>query len=338
MQAVHRPASDGRPAPASGTPAVLDPSPACDERPGASTPIGALNVGDEYDTGTRLASTGPMFWTLVLALIQAPASPGPGEPPPAPAVAPAPARFVVAGGLGLNFGFSPIPSAEASLFLGASLPVRLWHPAHWLALGYRGTISVGRADTPTIRPPNDALVVHRHHAALHGVAGLRGRLAYGAGFGVMIPVGAHGLGLEGEGRLGYVIAAPGARLQATVGVQARISGTIGHAVWPQFGMFAGFTRAPLPFAPGRADHDPPRGLGLLVPGAVLAVGGALTIVASIAAVAASDWEPRSGAVWVVPGAAFVIGVPLLAVGATRNVRWQARRARVRAGAGLAIDF
>jgi hypothetical protein len=279
-----------------------------------------------------------MLWPLILALTQAPARPDPGEPPPAPSAAPGPARFVVAGSLGLNFGFSAIPSGEASLFLGASLPVRLWHPAHWLALGYRGAVSVGRADTPTIRPPNYMLVVHRHHVALHGVAGLRGRLAYGADLGVTFPVGAHSPGLEGEGRLGYVIAAPGARLQATVGVQARLTGTVGYAMWPQFGMFVGFTRAPRPFAPGRADHDPPRGLGLLVPGAALAIGGTLALAASIAVVSASDWEPRTGAVWVVPGTAIVLGVPLLAIGATRNIRWLERRARVRAGAGLAIDF
>jgi len=77
-----------------------------------------------------------------------------------------------------------------------------------------------------------------------------------------------------------------------------------------------------------------------VPGAVLVLGGALTIAASAAAISVSDWEPRTGAVWVVSGAAIVIGVPLLVIGGTRNVRWLNHRARVRVGvgAGLAIDF
>lgn len=281
-------------------------------------------------------------WFLVHALAQAPDRLAVDEQPltaTTPADRPRPpARFVVANTYGLNFGFTSIPSGEVSLFLGASLPVRLWHPAHWIALGYQGTFSAGFADVPTM-PHGFSLFVHRHHVALHGVAGRKGRLAYGAGVGAAFPIEGPSVGLEGEGRLGYVFARPGARVQGIFGGQMRLSGSIGWLAWPQFGVFVGFTRAPLPFAPGAARGSLPRGLGLLISGAALLGGGVLAVSVTAAMIHTTDFQARRGLAWVVGGTAIGIGIPLVIVGGVRHAAWQRRHAaRVRLGSGLAIDF
>ena len=149
-------------------------------------------------------------------------------------------RFVVSTSLGVNFSpitLSPLASGELSVFLGGVLPITPDRPGHWVALGYQGTVSVGGADFIT------TLGIlyrfgHRHHLALQGVAGLKGRLAYGASLGLAAftfgQSQAHGgtpprgvLAVDIEGRLGYVFgAADPAIAQGMVGVQLRLASQI----------------------------------------------------------------------------------------------------------------
>lgn len=249
-----------------------------------------------------------------------------------------PIRFVLANTYGLNFGLAPIPSGEAALFLGGSLPIRIWHPAHWVALGYRGAIAGGSADAPGFAS-STSLFVHRHHLSVLGAAGPKGRLAYGVDVGVVLPVPHHGApGLEAEGRLGYLFGPASRKNQGIVGAQLRISGGVEHGPWPQLGVFVGFVHAPVARDAGRPTV-PANGLGLLVPGALLATSGVLTAITSGIALAAQG-SGSSRELWSYTGpyaaVAVALGVPMLAVGGVRLRNYRAYRMRM--GAGFAIDF
>lgn len=255
----------------------------------------------------------------------------------------APSRFVLANTYGLDFGVQPVPSGEVSLFLGGSLPVHLWHPAHWVALGYQGTISVGHADTPGLFRQSGGLVAHRHHLAVLGMAGPKGRLVYGAGVGVVLSTRTTDVpGIEAEGRLGYAFGRPSRGVEGVVGGQVRISGGLSGSPWPQAGAFIGLMHGPILFSPHAADphHAPPDGLGLLAPGALLFASGLFMAVTSVITYATtrSSGESPTLLTYTAPYAAIAVGtgVPLLVVGAVRHRKWRAYQMRV--SAGLAIDF
>lgn len=250
-----------------------------------------------------------------------------------------PIRFVLANTYGLGFGLAPIPSGEAALFLGGSLPVRLWHSAHWIALGYQGGITVGSADVRGFAAPA-SLIVHRHTLAVLGAAGPRGRLAYGVGVGLSFPVPPWSQpGLDAEARLGYMFGRTGRRNRGIVGAQLRVSGSIEVGPWPQVGVFVGFVHPPFVTGPSPVPKTPPNGLGLLVPGALLTASGLFTTISSGIAVAA-DGREGTLSLWslTAPYAALAIaaGIPMLAVGSVRHHRH--RMYRMRLGAGLRVEF
>jgi hypothetical protein len=181
-------------------------------------------------------------------------SPGPAAPTPAPISATKPMNpdmpphFVGSAGCGINFlTIYPIPSFELSLFLGGSLPEMARRPGHWIAVGYRGTLSLGMADTSPDRETVN-LLTHRHQFAVQGMAGRRGRLAYGASLGVAVFAlsdAAHAnnragpIAIEAEGRIGYVFGRSPRR--ATIGGQVRFSSRIPEPpIYPTFGLFFSF--------------------------------------------------------------------------------------------------
>jgi hypothetical protein len=204
--------------------------------------------------------------TVVHAAV-APADPPPAEVEaeraewlaPRPVRAPEPADgpvlphgFVLGLNLGLHFcPVFPYPSGELSLFFGGALPVTPRRPGHWVALGYRGTLGVGGADALTTAG-RFFLFAHRHHLAVQGLAGRRGKLAYGASFGVAafareswthagmgkeLP-----LAVEGEGRIGYAMGPSSGIVRGVVGVQLRLSGLVfpeGTVPFPSIGLFLG---------------------------------------------------------------------------------------------------
>jgi hypothetical protein len=283
-------------------------------------------------------------WLLgcTIASLQAPQSvlelEAPAEVPVSDDTPTSPIRFVLANTYGLNFGLAPIPSGEAALFLGGSLPVRIWYPAHWVALGYRGAIAGGSADAPGFAS-SSSMFVHRHHLSILGAAGPRGRFAYGVDVGVVFPVPQRGApGLEAEGRFGYLFGPARRKNQGIVGAQLRISGGVEYGPWPQVGAFIGLVHAPVARGAGRSTV-PSNGLGLLVPGALLATSGVLTAVTSGIALAAQG-NGSSQELWSYTGpyaaVAVALGVPMLAVGSVRLRDYRAYRMRM--GAGLAIDF
>lgn len=162
--------------------------------------------------------------------------------------------FVVSTSLGVNFfTLAPLASGELSVFLGGALPIIPRRPGHWIALGYQGTVSVGKADIGTTLG-NPYWFGHRHHLAFQGVAGLKSRLAYGAslglaGFALEQPhhdgdSASRGvLAVDIEGRLGYVFGAadPGIA-QGMVGVQLRLASQItSPPIYPTLGLFLGCT-------------------------------------------------------------------------------------------------
>lgn len=260
-----------------------------------------------------------------------------------------PARLVVAHTYGFNFGFSPIPSGEVSLFLGVSLPRRTRRPDHWTAIGYQGTLSLGAADIWWTGPwaGQASMLTHRHHLAVHGVAGAEARLAYGASVGPVFNVP----GLDGEARLGYVFTQnPGTLIRGVFGGQLRISGVFGEAPIPQVGAFIGFTRAPRPPWPPRPDA-PPRGYGLLTGGSLFIAGAAMMLAGTAVLIGlhAREESPADDmfallAVATIPTAAVmtIAGVPMLVVGHRRRLRYLAwRSAEARGewrGPGFALRF
>jgi hypothetical protein len=155
------------------------------------------------------------------------------------------------GGFGINFlTFYPIPSGEFSLFLGGALPVAPRRPGHWIALGYRGTASVGMAEVSPDLESWD-LFAHRHQLAVQGVAGRRSRLAYGASLGIAgfaanstnHEYNRRGkVALEAEGRIGYIFGKPAPMgALATFGVQLRLSSRLPEPpAYPTIGLFFSF--------------------------------------------------------------------------------------------------
>lgn len=175
-------------------------------------------------------------------------APAPGPAPAAAPIAEAqPRGFVVSGTVGVNFlPVYPVPSGEFSLFLGGALPIKTFRPSHWLALGYRGTVGGGYADIL-----NGNLVALRHHLALQGVAGKRGRFFFGASVGLAhFPALASDqhrvLALEGEGRLGGLFGA--GALKFLFGAQIRLTGPVGQfqsdTLIPTIGLFFGVNFGP----------------------------------------------------------------------------------------------
>ena len=303
---------------------------------------------------------------IVTAVVMASASPpAAAQPAERAGVAPPPAEvdaeasdggsvFVVGGGVGLNLGLSSAPSLEPSLFLGGSLPMKRRPPGGWVALGLQSAVSVGRADATPYRAKNGltlraedpflGIFVHRHHLAVQGAAGRAGRLAYGAGFG-LVHAGGRGVGLEGDGRLGYVFTKD-SRVQGSFGGMLRVTGVFGESAQPQFGVFLAFTRAPfgpVPPLPGA----PRRGVVLMTVGGLLLAAAPMEVLGSQieikSACRAGSCEGDLGFVTIVVPILVLMGVAgitCLAVGAKRHRRhreWQARQARLEVrGAGLAF--
>lgn len=201
-----------------------------------------------------VALTTSMLSVPASAVASAPAAPpvDPVEtaaaPGPAPVAEPErPRGFVASGTIGVNFlPVYPVPSGEFSLFLGGALPIKTFRPSHWLALGYRGTVSGGFADVLY-----GNLVGLRHHLALQGVGGKRGRFYFGASAGIAhFPALARDergtLALEGEGRLGGLFGA--GDLKFLFGAQIRLTGAVGQfqegTLLPTIGLFFGVNFGP----------------------------------------------------------------------------------------------
>jgi len=130
------------------------------------------------------------------------------------------------------------------------LPVVPRRPGHWVALGYRGTASVGGGADILTTGGGLFRFGHRHHFAVQGVAGRRARLAYGAGLGIAAFAfdgrphdAAHGgvLAVELEGRIGYVFGADPSLAQGIFGAKVRLSGAVadGFVPFPNLGLFIG---------------------------------------------------------------------------------------------------
>lgn len=167
-------------------------------------------------------------------------------------------RLVFSNYYSLNFGLFPIPSGEVSVFLGTNLRPRRsrlgrdWHTA----LGYQATLSLGLADfafsnsqaiTDFLDPQGDdvfefafATFFHRHSLMAQGYGGRNGRFYYAMGAGAVMWRTLL-VGLEGEGKLGYVFSArEGKRMKGVVGGQLRLGGPFDGPPLPQFGVFIGF--------------------------------------------------------------------------------------------------
>lgn len=141
---------------------------------------------------------------------------------------------------------SPIPSGELGLFLGSSLLPRKggggfdWHSA----IGYQLTLSLGAAEDSTYLASQrrdlagDRRFFHRHHLALTGYGGAAGRLYYSLSGGVWMWMAEFG-GFEGQGRIGLRFAVD-KRVSGVFGGQFRLTGAVGGAPTPQFGLVLGF--------------------------------------------------------------------------------------------------
>lgn len=221
--------------------------------------------GQRREGAVVAASFAALVYALMPTVVHAAVAPAEVEAERAEWLAPRPVRapepaegpvlphgFVLGLNLGLQFcPVFPYPSGELSLFLGGALPVTPRRPGHWVALGYRGTLGVGGADALTTAG-RFFLFAHRHHLAVQGLAGRRGKLAYGASFGVAafareswthagmgkeLP-----LAVEGEGRIGYAMGPSSGIVRGVVGVQLRLSGLVfpeGTVPFPSIGLFLG---------------------------------------------------------------------------------------------------
>jgi hypothetical protein len=164
-------------------------------------------------------------------------------------------RLVFSNFYTLNLGMYPIPSGELSVFLGTSLrPRKSVFGTDWnTAIGYQLTMSLGYADfwfsesqpiqdrisdDEFFRP--DPIFFHRHTLLAQGHGGRRGRLYYAMGGGAVMW---HTLliGIEAEGKLGYIFSArENSRTKGIVGGQLRLGGPFDSFPLPQFGAFIGF--------------------------------------------------------------------------------------------------
>jgi hypothetical protein len=140
----------------------------------------------------------------------------------------------------------PVPSGEASFFLGSDLKPRksVSRRFDWrTALGYQLTLSVGYADFLEADGHfvNDGLLVHRHHVTVVGHGGRRGRFYYSLGGGAWMRRTTVA-GVEGEVKLGGRFAVrEDRRISGVVGGQLRLGGLFDESYpLPQLGVFVGF--------------------------------------------------------------------------------------------------
>lgn len=153
-------------------------------------------------------------------------------------------KLVVATLFNLSFAFdSPLPSGNFTLFLGTNLrPRRSRRGFDWnTAIGYQLTLSVGGADLGSIERTDVTfdglgLFIHRHHLTAMGHGGKRQRLFYAFGGGGFFSL-AQIVGIEAEGRLGYVFSDPERRVKGVIGGQARLSLAFEGVPLPQVGPF-----------------------------------------------------------------------------------------------------
>lgn len=157
----------------------------------------------------------------------------------------------------LNMGLFPIPSGDLSVFLGTNLrPRRSSLGTDWnTALGYQMTLSLGYADywygDESNAVQNDRcdefdfcnpepIFYHRHALMAQGHGGRKGRLYYALGGGAVL-WNSRLIGIEAEGRIGYVFSQrEGSRVKGVLGGQARLGGAFEGVPRPQFGFFIGF--------------------------------------------------------------------------------------------------
>lgn len=153
-------------------------------------------------------------------------------------------KLVVATLFNLAFAFdSLVPSGNFTLFLGTNLrPRRSRRGFDWnTAIGYQLTLSVGGADLGSIERTavnfdGRGLFIHRHHLTAMGHGGKRQRLFYSFGGGGFFSL-AQIVGIEAEGRLGYVFSSPERRVKGVIGGQARLSLAFEGVPLPQIGPF-----------------------------------------------------------------------------------------------------
>ena len=155
-------------------------------------------------------------------------------------------KLVVGNMFSVAFGIDdPVPSANYGLFLGTNLrPRRSRRGFDWnTALGYQLSVSLGAADVGSLdRSAVDfdavGVFIHRHHLTAMGYGGKRQRLFYSFGGGGFFAL-AQIVGIEAEGRLGYVFGGVDRRAKGVVGGQARLSLAFEGVPLPQFGPFIG---------------------------------------------------------------------------------------------------
>ncbi len=130
----------------------------------------------------------------------------------------------------------PVPSGDFTLFLGTNLRPRRGKNFDWnTALGYQVTASVGYADFYFAW----GLLTHRHHITAMGYGGKRQRFYYSFGGGAFF-TSTLVLGVEAEGRLGYIFSKEQKRVKGIIGAQARLgAGFEAGFPLPQFGLFVG---------------------------------------------------------------------------------------------------
>ncbi len=236
---------------------------------------GSLVVGGQLRLGSWLcdgcgAGSYPHFGVFA-GWLRLPSRLAPIRDPP-PTWSPTPRGFVVGATLGLNSGvLYGLPSGELALFLGARPKRHSVRPGHWLAIGYKGAVGYGFADILTVDdgwPYTTAtLFMHRHHVAVQGVAGRRGRLFFGASAGLVVAlfrgstsdengfrVGS-GFGVEGEGRLGRQFGGGDSKLRGVFGGQLRLTKMFGSgAPLPTLGFFIGVVATSATTGPRRRSR------------------------------------------------------------------------------------
>lgn len=165
-------------------------------------------------------------------------------------------RLVFSNFYTLNQGIWLVPSGELSVFLGTNLrPRRSTLGPDWnTAIGYQMTLSLGEADiwygdsqvvqdrldTDFDGFARDPIFYHRHALMAQGYGGRKSRLFYALGGGAVM-WNSLLLGIEAEGKLGYIFSArEGSRVKGVLGGQLRLGGPFDGFPLPQFGFFIGF--------------------------------------------------------------------------------------------------
>jgi len=252
------PAAPTTSAPATATPAAAAPAPTTTPTsPYPATSDPATTV-DPLAAPAEPAPAAPLAPQPSGILYMPDAAPVVNEPDPV-AVEQAAAvkyrRLVFSNFYTLNFGMYPIPSGDFSAFLGTNLrPRRGSSGTDWnTAIGYQLTLSVGYADywfgdsqavqdqlggDEFFRP--DPIFFHRHALMAQGYGGRNGRLYYAMGGGAVM-WNTLLIGIEAEGKLGYIFSArENSRTKGIVGGQLRLGGAFNDVPRPQFGVFVGF--------------------------------------------------------------------------------------------------